>query len=377
MAASGTFNEFFDSEKVGGALLIACTITSLAVANSPLGPAYDRVWQSHVAGLSVRDWINDALMAVFFLLVGLELERELYRGELSDLRSALLPIVAAGGGVLLPAAIHFALNTGTPTSAGIAIPMATDIAFALGALALLGSRVPQSLRIFLAALAVIDDLAAIVVIAVFYTEKLFLPWLAAGLGIFGLLLLLSLAFRVMALLPYLVGGALLWLFTLMSGVHATIAGVLLAFAVPFSARTQGEASPSLRLERWLQKPVPLVILPLFALANTAIVIGPGTVDHLAARNGLGIIAGLLVGKPVGIVLGSYVAIAAGLSRLPAELRWRHILGAGFLGGIGFTMSIFIANLAFRDEALLVEGSIVAVLLGSLASALLGYFWLRR
>jgi Na+:H+ antiporter, NhaA family len=372
---SRTFNNFFDSEKSGGVLLIVCTAVSLLVTNSAAGGAYLDFWHAHVAGLSVEHWVNDALMAVFFLLIGLELERELYVGELSDFRNALLPIIAAVGGLSLPALIHFSINAGTPAQPGFGIPMATDIAFALGALALLGSRVPASLKIFLTALAVMDDLGAIVVIAVFYTAKLSLLYLVGALAVFGLLVVLN-RLRVMSLVPYLLGGMLMWFLMLKSGVHATIAGVLLAFAIPFTAKEDDEESPSHRLQHILHKPVAFGFLPVFALANTGIVLGADAVQRLAGGNSLGIIFGLLVGKPVGITLASFAAVKAGLCRLPLDLNWKHVFGAGLLGGIGFTMSIFITNLAFAGNAEEVNASKMAILFASLVAGAAGFLFLK-
>jgi NhaA family Na+:H+ antiporter len=372
---SQTFTNFFESEKSGAVFLILCTALSLALANSSLGPDYLDFWHLKVAGLSIEHWVNDALMAVFFLLVGLELERELYNGELSDFRKALLPIVAAIGGIALPALIHFSLNAGTPTQPGSGIPMATDIAFALGVLALLGSRAPASLKIFLTALAVMDDLGAIIVIALFYTASLSPTYLLAALTVFFGLVVLN-RLRVMALTPYLLGGALMWYLMLRSGIHATIAGVLLAFAIPFSAKAEDEESPSHRLEHMLHKPVAFLILPIFALANTGIVIGSGWLQELASANSAGIIGGLVLGKPLGITLLSFLAVAIGLCRLPNDLKWRHIFGAGLLGGIGFTMSIFITNLAFAEQAAIINASKMAILVASLAAGALGYGWLR-
>jgi NhaA family Na+:H+ antiporter len=373
---SNSFREFIASGKAGGVLLILATCASLAVANSSWGPGYASLWATKVAGLSIAHWVNDGLMAVFFLHVGLELERELYNGELSELRNALLPIIAAAGGVIVPAAIYFGLNRGTPASVGLGIPMATDIAFALGALAMLGDRVPAALKVFLAALAVMDDLAAIVVIAVFYTAEVSAGYLLAALAVLAVLACLNRFLRVMSLLPYLAGGALLWFLMLKSGVHATIAGVLLAFAIPFSARTDDEHSPSHRLEHWLHKPVAFLILPAFALANTGIVLHATWHAELLTASSVGIIAGLVLGKPLGIVAASYAAVAAGLCRLPEGVGWRSLLGAGMLAGIGFTMSIFVANLAFPGNAGLINASIVAILVASLVSGTLGFCWLR-
>jgi NhaA family Na+:H+ antiporter len=372
---SKTFRNFFDSEKSSGVLLIVCTAVSLAVTNSGAGGAYLDFWHSYVAGLSVEHWVNDLLMAVFFLLIGLELERELYVGELSDFRNALLPIVAAAGGLGLPALIHFSINAGTPAQPGLGIPMATDIAFALGALALLGSRVPASLKVFLTALAVMDDLGAIIVIAVFYTAELSAAYLLGALAVFGLLVALN-RLRVMSLVPYLLGGALMWFLMLKSGVHATIAGVLLAFAIPFTGKEDDEESPSHRLEHVLHKPVAFVILPVFALANTGIVLGADALQRLAGGNSLGIMLGLLVGKPVGITLASFAAVAVGLCRLPLDMNWKHVFGAGLLGGIGFTMSIFITNLAFAGNAEEINASKMAILAASLTAGVAGFLWLK-
>ncbi|RZA32175.1 MAG: Na+/H+ antiporter NhaA [Lysobacteraceae bacterium] len=373
---SQTFKEFIHSSKAGGIILIACTLLSLTLANSAAGPAYLGFWHQYVAGLSIEHWVNDALMAVFFLLIGLELERELQNGELSDLRNAMLPMLAAAGGIVLPSLIHFGLNGGTPTQAGIGIPMATDIAFALGVLALLGSRVPASLKIFLTALAVMDDLGAIVVIAVFYTSDLSFLYLLGALGVFAGLLAMNRVLRVMALLPYLLGGALMWFLMLKSGVHATIAGVLLAFTIPYSAREDDTHSPSHRLEHFLHKPVTFLILPLFALANTGIIIGAGWTTELLSANSLGIILGLVAGKPLGIFVFSFVAVALGLCRLPLDLAWRHIVGAGMLGGIGFTMSIFITNLAFTGAPEAINASKMAILVASTVAGIAGFAWLK-
>ena len=370
-----TFQRFFASEKAGGLILVGCTILSLAIANSDLGGAYQAVWHAKFLGMSVEHWVNDGLMAVFFLLIGLELQRELKSGELSSFRNAMLPIVAAVGGIVVPAAIHFALNAGTPTADGIGIPMATDIAFALGALSLLGARVPLSLKVFLTALAVMDDLGAIIVIAVFYTAEVSLLHLGAALLVFGLLLFCK-SRQILALPVYLIGGAVMWYLMLKSGVHATIAGVILAFAIPYSAIRDDQKSPSHRLEHWLHRPVAFGVLPVFALANTGVVIGADWLANLGHPNSVGILAGLVLGKPVGILLASALAVAAGLCRLPGDVRWSHIAGAGMLGGIGFTMSIFIANLAFPGQSALVDESKMAIFLASLLSGVAGLLWLR-
>jgi NhaA family Na+:H+ antiporter len=268
------------------------------------------------------------------------------------------------------------LNAGTLTQTGTGIPMATDIAFALGVLALLGSRIPASLKIFLTALAVMDDLGAIIVIAMFYTAQFSLAYLMGALAVFALLVMLNRVFRVMSLSPYLLGGALMWFLMFKSGVHATIAGVLLAFAIPFSAKAEDEKPPSHRLEHFLHKPVAFVILPMFALVNTGIVIGPGWQENLSSTNSWGIIAGLVIGKPAGITLACFLAVAINVCRLPSDLKWRHIFGAGLLGGIGFTMSIFITNLAFAGNAEVINASKMAILLASLCAGTLGLLWLR-
>ena len=373
---SKTFKNFFDSEKSSGILLIICTIISLVITNSILGANYLSLWQMYVAGLSIEHWINDGLMTIFFLFIGLELERELQVGELSDFKNALLPIFAAFGGICLPALIHFIFNRGTEAQAGIGIPMATDIAFALGVLALLGSRVPASLKVFLTALAVIDDLGAIVIIAVFYTVKLSGAYLIGAILVFGFLFALNRFFRVMSLIPYLLGGGLMWFLMLKSGVHATIAGVLLAFTIPFTSKEDDEESPSHQLEHLLHKPVAFMILPIFALCNTGIVIGADTLPSLTATNSLGIISGLLIGKPIGIMLLSFLAVSSGVCRLPLDLNWKHVFGAGILGGIGFTMSIFITNLAFVGNADAINASKMAILLASLTAGTIGFLWLK-
>ena len=373
---SSTFNKFFDSEKSSGILLIVCTVVSLVIANSTLGADYLGFWQTKVGGLTVEYWTNDALMAIFFLLIGLELERELYVGELSDFKNALLPIFAAVGGMAAPALIHFAFNAGTPTQDGIGIPMATDIAFALGVLAILGNRIPASLKVFVVAFAVIDDLGAIIVIALFYTAKLSAGYFAGAMAVLALLIMLNRVFRVMSLMPYLLGGALMWFLMLKSGIHATIAGVMLAFAIPFSAKDEDTASPSHRLEHFLHKPVAFVILPIFALANTGIPIGADWFQTLASSNSVGIMAGLLFGKPLGVALLCLIAVTSGICHLPPDLRWGHIIGAGIIGGIGFTMSIFITNLAFAGNAEIINASKMAILLASLAAGTVGFLWLR-
>lgn len=370
---SYTFNEFFDSEKSSGVLLIICTAISLVISNSPIRADYLNLWQTPIGGLSLEHWINNALMAIFFLLIGLELEREIYVGELSNFKNALLPIFAAIGGIIAPALIHFSLNTGTPTQAGIGIPTATDIAFALGVLAILGNRIPASLKVFIVAFAVIDDLGAIVIIAAFYTAQLSIWYLAGAMVVWFLLVALN-RLRVISLLPYLLGGALMWFLMHKSGIHATISGVMLAFAIPFSAKD--DASPSHKLELFLHKPVAFIILPIFALANTGVLVGADWMQNLTSMNSLGITAGLIVGKPLGVTLLCFVAVASGICRLPSDLNWRYVFGAGVLGGIGFTMSIFFTNLAFAGNTAAINDSKMAILIASLTAGALGFLWLK-
>ena len=373
---SNTFQQFFDSEKSSGVLLIICTLISLVLTNSAFGSQYLNFWQLNIGGLSLAHWINDALMAIFFLLIGLELERELYSGELSNFKNALLPIFAAFGGIVVPALIHYSLNAGTPTQAGIGIPMATDIAFALGVLAILGNRIPPSLKVFIVAFAVIDDLSAILIIAIFYTAQLSIWYFAGAISVFLLLIILNRFFRIISLAPYLLGGALMWFLMLKSGVHATLAGVMLAFAIPYSSKVNDLESPSHRLEHILHKPVAFIILPIFALANTSVVISADWMQNLISANSVGIMAGLLIGKPLGVTVLCFLAVISGLCRLPPDLNWRHIFGAGILGGIGFTMSIFITNLAFTGNIETINASKTAILLASLSAGLIGFLWLK-
>ncbi len=373
---TAAFKDFLENERAGAIVLIVCTMISLIVANTAVGPSYLGFWHGYLGALSVEHWVNDGLMAIFFLLIGLELERELYAGELSSIKNALLPIFAAIGGIVVPALIHFAFNNGTPTQAGIGIPMATDIAFAIGVLALLGNRVPASLKVFLVALAVMDDLGAIIVIAVFYTAELSLTYLALALGVFAMLIAVNHVLKVMSLVPYLIGGSLMWFFMLKSGVHATIAGVLLAFTIPFSHKQDDAEAPSHRLEHFLHKPVAFLILPVFALANTGIVVGGDWIGELSTPNSLGIILGLVAGKPIGITLIAFIVVTIGICRLPLDLNWKHVFGAGMLGGIGFTMSIFITNLAFTANGEVINASKMAILLASLTAGTAGFVWLK-
>ncbi|NRS88539.1 NhaA family Na+:H+ antiporter [Flavobacterium sp. 7E] len=366
------FKEFFDNEKATGLILIACTLVSLIMANSIFGNQYLHTWHSKFAGESLEYWINDGLMTIFFLLIGLELKREINNGELSNIKDALLPIFAAIGGMFIPAGLYLLFNYGTVTHSGAGIPMATDIAFALGILSLLGNRVPLSLKIFLTALAVIDDLGAILVIAIFYTKTIVWLNLFIALAVFAGLLVMN-RMKVRSLTLYLLGGVVMWWFMLHSGIHATITGVLLAFTIPFC---NGEKDSIFsQLERALHKPVGFFILPLFALANTAIIVSSDIGETLAQHYSIGIALGLIVGKPLGIFFFSFLAVKLGVCKLPADLNWKTIASVGFLGGIGFTMSIFITLLAFDDQTIINNAKFV-ILLSSLVAGLLGFMLLK-
>lgn len=372
MQSTSIFKQFISSEKSGGILLIFCTLVSLLLANSSLGVQYLHFWHVSIANQPIEYWINDGLMTVFFLLIGLELEREVYNGELSSIKNALLPISGALGGMIVPALIYLFINWGTDTQSGAGIPMATDIAFALGILSLLGNKVPISLKIFLTALAVIDDLGAILVIAFFYTEEVFWGNLGIAMAIFGLMLLLN-RLKVHNMIPYLILGVIMWYFMLHSGVHATITGVLLAFAMPFSAGD--EKSPSILLQKYLHYPVAFIILPIFALANTAIEFPSNVMSSLQSNYAIGIALGLLLGKPFGIMLFSYLSVCFKMGVLPEGSNWKTILGAGFLGGIGFTMSIFISLLAFSDHQI-INNSKIMILIASLVAGIIGFSYLK-
>jgi NhaA family Na+:H+ antiporter len=371
MNLSRPFKDFFESEKTSGLILVLCTIVSLALTNV-LGDSYSGLWHATIFSGSIEFWINDGLMTIFFLLVGLEIKREIYKGELSNIRSAMLPVLGAMGGMLLPAIIHLCFNYGTASQNGFGIPMATDIAFSLAILSLLGNRVPVSLKVFLTALAIIDDLGAIVVIALFYSKDVSLVYLALAILLFIIMLLLNRT-RVYRTWIYLVLGVVMWLFMYRSGIHPTISGVMLAFAFPFEDGSKN--SPSSILQHWLHKPVAFIILPLFALANTAILIPSSILTELATPNSYGIIFGLFVGKPLGIFLFAIAGAALGVCSIPADIKRKHLLWTGLLGGIGFTMSIFITLLAFHEE-ILVYGSKIAIILGSVLSGVFGYFGLR-
>ncbi|MBS1939575.1 MAG: Na+/H+ antiporter NhaA [Bacteroidetes bacterium] len=365
------FQDLLENERTSGLLLVVCTAISLILTNSAPGSGYAGLWHHQLGTGSLEFWINDGLMAIFFLMVGLELEREVYIGELSNRKKALLPAIAALGGMLVPAGIHLLFNHGTPTESGAGIPMATDIAFAIGILSLLGNRVPMPLKVFLTALAVLDDLGAILVIAFFYSTGVQWAWLGGALGIFAVLLVLN-RLKVHVLAPYLLLGAVMWWCMLHSGVHATISGVLLAFAIPFGNGSSD--SISFKLQHFLHKPVAFVIMPLFALANTCILLGPDWYGHLLNPNSYGIFLGLVLGKPIGISLFCAAAVGLGVCVLPTGISWKKLMGAGALAGIGFTMSIFVTMLAF-DDAGHVLTSKTTILVSSTVAGIIGYCWL--
>lgn len=373
MKVTQVFKDFFESEKLGGLILLVCTIASLLLANSAFGESYHHFWLSEFSGKSIEYWVNDGLMTIFFLLIGLELEREIYQGELSNIKDALLPIFAAIGGMVVPAGIYLAFNFDTITQSGAGIPMATDIAFAIGILSLLGNRVPLSLKIFLTALAVIDDLGAILIIAIFYTKTILWSHLAIALGLFVFLYVLGKYFKVKILLPYLIGGVFMWYFMLHSGVHATITGVLVAFAIPFG--NGGTKSTSYILQHILHKPVAFIILPIFALANTAIVMNGNLAEVVTENYSLGVALGLVVGKPLGIFILTFLVVKIGWCQLPSDMNWKSVLGVGFLGGIGFTMSIFITLLAF-DNPVIINNTKLIIVLSSLIAGVFGFLFLK-
>jgi NhaA family Na+:H+ antiporter len=371
------FRDFFRSGQIGGILLIISVIVSLIIANAGFYDEFHSIL-NYSFGYAPLDlqyttevWINDGLMAIFFLLVGLEIKRELLEGELSSVKKAVLPLFAAIGGMLVPAAIYASINTGTPTANGWGIPMATDIAFALAVISMLGKKVPTSLKIFLSALAIVDDLGAILVIAFFYTEELHTNYLLYAGGIMIILAMMN-YFGVKKLVFYIVPGIFLWYFVHHSGIHATIAGVLLAFTVPTNpVKTE---SPLESLEHKIVGPVNYLIMPIFALANTNILFRSEMIDGLSSPLGLGIIAGLLLGKPIGIAIFSFLAVKLGWSSLPSRSSWKHIIGTGMLAGIGFTMSVFIALLSF-DSPEFHEEAKFAILVASVLAGAGGYFFL--
>lgn len=371
------FRDFFQSTSAGGILLLFCVAISLLIANSGWAGEFENLLDREIGfsndavhlRYSVLLWINDGLMAIFFLLVGLEIKREIIEGELASVRQAALPVLAAIGGVVVPALIYAIFNSTSPlTSSGWGIPMATDIAFALGILSLLGDKVPSGLKIFLAALAIVDDLMAILVIAVFYSSDLHLNYLLFAGGIFGL----QIFFNKMGLKNiffYIIPGIFMWYFIHHSGVHATIAGVLTALTLPTTV--DAVESPLEKLEHFLTKPVNFLIMPIFAIANTNITFEGGMVEGLISNLGFGIVLGLFLGKPIGILLMSWLSVKLKIAELPAHTGWAHVVGLGLLAGIGFTMSIFIALLSFSDVYLQTEAKF-AVLVASVLSGITGF-----
>jgi NhaA family Na+:H+ antiporter len=405
------FQRFFQTEALGGVLLVFCGVAALVIANSPWADAYAHLWENrigiglveHPLELTLHQWINDGLMAVFFLLVGLEIKRELLAGELASPRQAALPIAAAIGGMLVPALLYFSFNTTGPPANGWGIPMATDIAFALGALSLIAPNAPTGAKVFLAALAIVDDMGAVMVIALFYSGSL--AWTSLELAAFVLILLVALNVAgVRWLTPYLLLGMLLWYFVHESGVHATVAGVVLAFTIPtrtrinavefshearslldefdrtetgdllvLTSKGQQEAlfaleraseavnAPLLRLEHGLHNISAFLVMPLFAFSNAGVTLG-GPIDNVNVA--LGVLAGLVIGKPLGISAASWLAVRLGIARLPEGMGWPLLIGMACLGGIGFTMSLFIAMLAF-DNAALVDAAKLGIIGGSL------------
>ncbi len=366
------FNDFFESEKLGGIILVFATLISLISANSSFQNVYISFWETKLIAQPIVFWINDGLMTIFFLLIGLELEREIYNGELSSFKKAALPFFGAFGGMVLPGLIFLFFNFGTKTQSGAGIPMATDIAFAVGILSLLGNRIPTTLKVFITALAVIDDLGAILIIAIFYTSSLSILHLAIAFGILGFLFVLN-RLKIHHYIPYLLGGIFMWYFMLQSGVHPTITGVLMAFVIPFGDGSK--VTISYKLQHFLHKPVAYFVLPLFALANTAIAINSNFESHVLDNLSLGIFFGLVVGKPIGIILFSFFGVSLSLCTLPKSLTWYTILGAGFLGGIGFTMSIFIALLAF-DSLKIIDSAKIVIFISSFTAGIIGFSILK-
>ncbi len=369
------FREFLDSEAAGGIILMAAAALALIVANSPLAEAYFDTLHAYLGPLSVSHWINDGLMAVFFLLVGLEIKREMLDGQLSTWPRRVLPGVAAAGGMLVPALVYVAINRDNPAAlSGWAIPTATDIAFALGVLSLLGSRVPGSLKVFLTALAIIDDLGAVIIIAVFYTSGLSLAYLGTAFAVIAVLVVLN-RMKVLTLVPYILLGVVLWVLVLKSGVHATLAGVALALTIPLKVSPgishDLDHSPLHRLEHGLHKIVPFVVIPIFGFANAGVSLAGLSAAALFEPLTLGVAAGLVAGKLVGVFGSSALAIRLGFADLPVNAGWMHMIGISLLCGIGFTMSLFIGLLAFASNVELQDAVKVGILAGSLIAALLG------
>lgn len=367
---------FLASESAGGIVLMIAALAALIVANSPLAAGYFALLHSVVLGLSVELWINDGLMAIFFLMVGLEIKREVLAGGLATWGQRALPGFAAAGGMLVPALIYIAINWGNAeTMSGWAIPAATDIAFALGVLSLLGNRVPTSLKVFLAALAILDDLGAVTIIAFFYSSGLNLTMLGAAFATLAVLIVLN-RFNVKSLVPYLLLGALLWFFVFKSGVHATLAGVALALCIPLGTVKDEDRSPLLFLEEKLHYWVAFAIVPIFGFANAGVSLSGISMENLVDPVPLGVALGLFVGKQIGVFLAAVLAIRAGLAVLPQGSNWVQLYGVALLCGIGFTMSLFIGNLAFPGSAHLVDEVKIGVIMGSGVAALVGVMLLK-
>ncbi|MBD8707877.1 Na+/H+ antiporter NhaA [Pseudomonas sp. CFBP 13711] len=367
---------FLSSESAGGLVLMGAALAAIIVANSPLAPSYFAALHSVWGGLSIELWINDGLMAIFFLMVGLEIKREVLAGGLATWGQRALPGFAAAGGMLVPALIYIGINMGNAeTLSGWAIPAATDIAFALGVLSLLGKRVPTSLKVFLAALAILDDLGAVTIIALFYSSGLNMPMLGASFATLAVLVIMN-RMGVQRLLPYLLLGLLLWFFVLQSGVHATLAGVALALCIPLGTPKEEARSPLLFLEEKMHYWVAFAVVPIFGFANAGVSLSGITLGNLVDPVPLGVALGLFVGKQIGVFLAAVLAIRSGLATLPEGSNWPQLYGVALLCGIGFTMSLFIGNLAFPGAAHLIDEVKVGVLLGSIASALAGVLLLR-
>jgi NhaA family Na+:H+ antiporter len=368
------FAEFIRSNATGGGILIACVVVSLIIANTGFNPSFNNILTTQLGAYTTLAWINDGLMAIFFLLVGLEIKDEVLNGELSDKQSATLPIFAAIGGMLVPAGIYALININTATGKGWGIPMATDIAFVVAIISIIKSRVPQSLQVFIKALAIVDDLGAILVIAIFYSAGLHTTYLLLALAMFILQLIFN-RFNVRYLAAYLIPGVFMWYFIHHSGIHATVAGVLTAMAIPHNVKL--DFSPLKKLIHLLENPVNFIIVPLFALANSNINI----VESLAGGNiinplSAGILFGLLLGKPIGITLFSWLAVKLKLSKLADGVKWVQVWGIGQLAGIGFTMSIFMALLSFADAELQSQAKFT-ILITSLLAAAIGYIFFVR
>ena len=346
MSHSNIFRNFIFSEKTSGFTIIICTFISMMLANSSFGNQYVNCWNTIIFGSPLIHWINDGLMSIFFLQIGLELKREFVFGELSNTKVALLPIISALGGVIIPVIIFLLFNRNSDEVNAAGIPMATDIAFALGILSLLGNKIPASLKIFLTTLAVIDDLLAIVVIAFFYSNSISILNLTITISLLLILYIFN-RFKINYLTLYLFGGIAMWYFMLHSGIHATLTGVLLAFVIPIGKGDN--SSSSFKLQLALHKPVALMIVPLFVLANTGIILNSNWQIGIFSNLSMGIILGLIIGKPLGIYLFSRISVITGICKLPKNVTWKHILGVGILAGLGFTMSIFITLLAFKNQ----------------------------